>query len=146
VPRSICRTAIILVLEVLRSKSITVVGPSGVRLGIDKGVVAKGYQPDMFVLPADRANTSLPLALDPAHQSANRKLRGITVGSGTTVPGLMVCTQVQSGSDVLSGDGFAFGFGFGGGGRLGGGFGGGRGGGFRRFLLLDKPTLQALST
>jgi Ca-activated chloride channel family protein len=53
----------------------------------------------------------------------------------------MVCTPQQLGSDVF-GDRFGGG-GFGGGGFGGGGFGGR--GGFRRYLLLDEPTLQAVA-
>ncbi|MFQ5421573.1 MAG: hypothetical protein ACE5EY_14560, partial [Anaerolineae bacterium] len=45
------------------------------------------------------------------------------------------------GSDAFGG---RFGGGFGGGGFGGGGFGGG-GGGFRRFLIIDEPTLQAVA-
>lgn len=96
----------------------------------------KAYQPDIIVLLTDGANTQGPRPLDAAQQAAHRGVRVYTIGFGTTEPGPMVCDQQQLGTDALDG-------GFGGGGFGGGGFGGG--GGFRRFLLLDESTLQAVA-
>ena len=92
------------------------------------------YQPDIIVVLTDGANSRGPLPLDAAQQAADRQVRVYTIGFGTTNPEQMVCTQQQLGSDAFNG-------GFGGFG--GGSFGGG--GGFRRFLLLDEPTLQGMA-
>lgn len=120
------------------------VAPSSVNLGVIEGQdpsAEEGFQPDIIVLLTDGANTRGPRPIDAAQQAADRRLRVFTIGFGTTVPGPMVCTPAQLGVDVLGGGGF----GFGGGGGLGGGFGGGGGGRFRRFLLLDEPTLQGVA-
>jgi Ca-activated chloride channel homolog len=114
------------------------VAPSGLdlRTEVDQPLPADTfYQPDIIVLLTDGANSHGPLPLDTAQQAADRKVRVYTIGFGTTDPQQMVCTQQQLGSDVFNG-------GFGGFG--GGGFGGG-GGGFRRFLILDEPTLQGMA-
>jgi Ca-activated chloride channel family protein len=95
------------------------------------------YQPDIIVLLTDGANTQGPRPLDAAQQAADRGVRVYTIGFGTTNPGSMVCNRQQLGTDGLDG-------GFGGGGFGGGGLGGG-GGRFRRFLLLDESTLQAVA-
>ncbi len=94
------------------------------------------YQPDIIVVLTDGANSRGPLPLEAAEQAADRQVRVYTIGFGTTNPEQMVCTEQQLGSDAFSG-------GFGGGG--GGFFGGGGGGGFRRFLILDEPTLQGMA-
>jgi Ca-activated chloride channel family protein len=112
--------------------------PSGLNLrdeDTDPGPEDKAYQPDIIVLLTDGANTQGPRPLDAAQQAADRGLRVYTIGFGTTEPAPMVCTQQQLGTDALDG-------GFRGGGFGGGGFGGGR---FRRYLLLDEPTLQAVA-
>jgi Ca-activated chloride channel family protein len=49
----------------------------------------------------------------------------------------MVCTRAQLGADVFDEDGFGGGAGFGGGGPPAGGF--------RQFLVIDEPTLQAVA-
>lgn len=98
------------------------------------------YFPDIIVLLTDGANTRGPLPIDAARQAADRRLRVYTIGFGTTEFSEMVCTQEQLGSDAFGG-GFGGG-GFGGGGFGGGGFGGGR---WRRFLLLDEPTLRSVA-
>lgn len=114
------------------------VAPSAFDLSSQRDDLPPGYQPDIIVLLTDGANTRGPRPDHAAQKAADRRVRVFTVGFGTTVPGPMVCTPAQMGSDVF-GD-----FGFGGGGGLGGGFSGG-GGAFRRFLLLDEPTLQAVA-
>jgi Ca-activated chloride channel family protein len=93
------------------------------------------YLPDIIVLLTDGANSRGPLPLAAAEQAADRGLRVYTIGFGTTEVSDIVCSRQQLGSD-------AFGGGFGGG---FGGFGGGGGGNFRRFLLIDEPTLQAVA-
>jgi Ca-activated chloride channel family protein len=95
------------------------------------------YQPDIIVLLTDGANSQGPLPLDAAQQAADRQVRIYTIGFGTTNPEQMVCTPQQ-----LGGDAFNNGFGGGFGGGFSGGFGGG---GFRRFLILDEPTLQGMA-
>jgi Ca-activated chloride channel family protein len=123
------------------------VAPSGVNLraGLSDQEVAalenvEGlYQPDIIVLLTDGANSRGPLPLDAAQQAADRRVRVYTIGFGTTNPGEMSCTREQLGSDV---------FGRGGGGFPGGGFdrgGGGDGGNFRRFVVLDEPTLRGVA-
>lgn len=95
------------------------------------------YQPDIIVLLTDGANSQGPHPLDAAQQAADRGVRVYTIGFGTAEPGQMVCTSQQLGAADLSGGGFGGGFG-------GGGFGGG-GGSFRRFLVIDEPTLQGVA-
>lgn len=99
------------------------------------------YQPDIIVVLTDGANSRGPLPLDAAQQAADRAIRIYTIGFGTTNPDRMVCNPQQLGSDVFSG-------GFGGGGGFrddnnGGDFGGG--GRFRRYLILDEPTLEGMA-
>ena len=113
------------------------VDPSGVVISPNTGdtsLAGDFYQPDIIVLLTDGANTHGPLPLDAAQQAADRQVRVYTIGFGTTTPEPMVCTPQQSAGDPFS-DGF------------GGGFGGGLSGGgnFRRFLLLDEPTLQGIA-
>ncbi len=115
------------------------VAPSGfnLRTESDQGSLAEEeFLTDIIVLLTDGANTRGPRPIDAARQAADRQVRVFTIGFGTTVPSEMVCTRQQLGSDVFS-DGFP-------GGGFGGGFGGGRGN-FRRFLLLDEPTLRAVA-
>jgi Ca-activated chloride channel family protein len=119
------------------------VPPSGVQLSSGESPDApatESYLPDIIVLLTDGANTRGPQPLDAAQQAADRRIRVFTVGFGTTQPGPMVCTTQQLGSDALGGGDFGGGFGN----RFGGGFGGG-GRGFRRYLLLDEPTLQGVA-
>ncbi len=101
------------------------------------------YQPDIIVLLTDGANSQGPFPLDAAQQAVDRQVRVYTIGFGTTDPGEMVCTREQLGSDVFGrGGGFA-------GGGFPGGFdgtgGGGGGGGWRRFVVLDEPTLRGVA-
>jgi Ca-activated chloride channel family protein len=88
-------------------------------------------------LLTDGANSQGPHPVDAAQQAADRQVRVFTIGFGTADPREMSCTRQQLGSDV-------FGRGFGGGG-FGGGFSGGVGGDFRRFLVIDETTLQAVA-
>ncbi len=129
------------------------VAPSGVNLqaGEEAGsttlldeltVDETGYLPDIVVVLTDGANSQGPLPLDAAQQAADRRLRVYTVGFGTENPGEMLCTREQLGSDPF-GRGGGFGGGFGGG--MDGNFGGGGMGGFRRFLVLDEPTLRGVA-
>ena len=119
---------------------------SGVNLGADQpdespsllselDVEDVGYQPDIVVVLTDGANSNGMSPIDAAQQAADRRVRVYTIGFGTQNPGDIVCTREQLGSDV-----FGRGGGFG-----GGGFGGGGGGGFRRYLLLDEPTLRGVA-
>ena len=124
------------------------VAPSGVNLGSaadPNDPEASFFQPDIIVLLTDGANSRGPLPVDAAQQAVDRQVRVYTIGFGTTNPREMVCTQEQLGGDAFN-DSFGGGSGFGGGfGRgLGGGFGGGFGN-FRRFLILDEPTLQSVA-
>lgn len=89
----------------------------------------EGYQPDIIIVLTDGANGNGSLPLDAAQQAAGRRVRVYTVGFGTQDPGRMNCTRAQLGSDV-----------FGGGGNFGGGMGN-----FRRYLLLDEPTLRGVA-
>jgi Ca-activated chloride channel family protein len=91
----------------------------------------EAYQPDIIVLLTDGANSQGPNPLDAAQQATDRRVRIYTIGFGTTEPGRMVCTAQQLGSNIFEGS-------------FGGGFGGG-GGNFRRFLVIDEPTLQAVA-
>lgn len=113
----------------------TAVAPSGLNLRTaDNPPPANApYQPDIIVLLTDGANSQGPLPLDAARQAADRLVRVYTIGFGTSNPGQMICTQKQLGGDVFGG-GFSGGFG-----------GGGGGGNFRRFLVIDEPTLQAVA-
>jgi Ca-activated chloride channel family protein len=119
------------------------VAPSGLNLRADEpeSAPAEGlYQPDIIVLLTDGANSQGPRPLDAARQAADRRVRVYTIGFGTTSPGQMACTRAQLGSDAFRGGNF------GGGGFGGGSFGGfGGGGGFRRFLVIDEPTLRSVA-
>jgi Ca-activated chloride channel family protein len=115
------------------------VAQSGVNLqagAADDDAIAEasgeGYEPDIIVLLTDGANSQGPLPLDAAQQAADRSIRVYTIGFGTTDPGNLVCTREQLGSDL---------FRQGGGGFTGGGFDVG-GSGWRRFVVLDEPTLR----
>jgi Ca-activated chloride channel family protein len=94
----------------------------------DQAAGDEDYQPDIIVLLTDGANSRGPHPLDAAQQAADRRIRVYTIGFGTSEPGQIICSQQQVGSDTFSG-----------------GFGGGGGGGFRRFLVIDEPTLQAVA-
>lgn len=110
------------------------VAPSGVNIEAreDKpGLAEESYQPDIIVLLTDGANSQGPDPLDAAQEAAQRGVRIYTIGFGTLEPGPMVCSHHQLGTDSF-------------GGSFGGGFGGGSGG-FRRFLVIDEPTLQAMA-
>ena len=124
------------------------VAPSGVDLSSegDDPLVQDGfYQPDIIVVLTDGANSQGPLPLDAVQKASDRQVRVYTIGFGSTSPGQMVCTPEQLGSDAFGG-GFGGGGGGFGGGRGGfGGGGGGGGGGFRRYLMLDEPTLQGMA-
>ena len=114
------------------------VARSGVNLDTEDGsldIEEQIYQPDIIVLLTDGANSQGPLPVDAAQQAADRQVRVYTIGFGTSDPIEMVCTQQQLGSD-------AFGNGFGS--SFGSGFGGGFGG-FRRYLVIDEPTLQSVA-
>jgi Ca-activated chloride channel family protein len=116
------------------------VARSGVDLGAEGGspVFEDGFfLPDIIVLLTDGANSRGPDPVFAALQAADRGLRVYTIGFGTTEPTEMVCTASQLGGDLFDDD-----FGFGG---FGGGSFGGFGGGFRRFLLLDEPTLMTIA-
>lgn len=97
------------------------------------------FEPDIIVLLTDGANSQGIDPLSGALAAANRNVRVYTIGFGTSEMTDMVCSSQQIGSDAFNG-----GFGFGGGG-FGGGFGGG-GGDFRRYLVIDEPTLEAIAT
>ena len=116
------------------------VTPSGVNLSSESDetpLQVDFYQPDIIVLLTDGANSQGPLPIDAARQAADRRVRIYTIGFGTTNPVQMVCTPEQLGSDALRG-GFRDRF---------GGFGGafGVGGRFRRYLMLDEPTLREMA-
>jgi Ca-activated chloride channel family protein len=113
---------------------------SGVDLGAEGGSAAFEagfFLPDIIVQLTDGANSRGPDPIFAALQAADRGLRVYTIGFGTTEPTEMVCTASQLGGDLFDDE-----FGFGG---FGGGSFGGFGGGFRRFLLLDEPTLMAIA-
>jgi Ca-activated chloride channel family protein len=116
--------------------------PSGftIQTDNDQSTGDEAYQPDIIVLLTDGANTQGPQPLDTAQEAADRGVRVYTIGFGTREPGPMVCTQRQLGTDIFGGDDR-----FGGSGGFGGFRGGGGGGGFRQFLLIDEPTLQAMA-
>jgi len=114
------------------------VAPSGLYLGLDESEAGQGnpvFQPDIIVLLTDGANTHGQLPLEVAQQAADRQVRVYTIGFGTTELSEMVCSRQQLGIDIIGND-FNSGFigGFGSGGRD-----------FRRFLLLDEPTLQGMA-
>jgi len=114
------------------------VAPSGVDLSSENQGTNTGnptYQPEIIVLLTDGANTHGPFPLDAAQNAADRQVRIYTIGFGTTEFSEMVCSQAQLGSDFFGND---FGSGF------FGGFGGG-GRNFRRYLLLDEPTLRGIA-
>lgn len=120
----------------------TAVDPSGVDLSsqpIPQELDNLVYQPDIIVLLTDGANSQGPLPLDAARVAAQRQVRVYTIGFGTSEPTDMICNAQQLGGD-------AFGGGFGNGGNFGG-FGGGFGGAgdFRRFLVIDEPTLRGVA-
>ncbi|MDT8304394.1 MAG: VWA domain-containing protein [Anaerolineae bacterium] len=113
------------------------IAPSGLNLhgGEINPAPDAGYQPDVIVLLTDGAISRGPRSLDSVLQAADRRIRIYTIGFGTEDPGRMVCTRAQMGGDAYGG-GFGGGFG-------GGSFGGG--GNFRRFLVIDEETLQAVA-
>jgi Ca-activated chloride channel family protein len=113
------------------------VAPSGVNLtgeAQESDIENHSYQPDIIVLLTDGANTHGPLPLDVAQNAAERQVRVYTIGFGTTEFSEMVCSQQQLGSDAFGDFGSGFFGGFGGGGRN-----------FRRYLLLDEPTLRGIA-
>ena len=120
------------------------VAPSGLNLLLgegESGPAAGFYQPDIIVLLTDGANSTGPRPVDAARQAADRLIRVYTIGFGTDELPEMVCSQEQLGPDS-----FGRGFGSGQGGGFGGGFGGGSGGrDFRRFIVIDEETLQAVA-
>lgn len=93
------------------------------------------FQPDIIVLLTDGANSQGPLPLDAAQQAADRGVRVYTIGFGTINPGQLVCTREQLGGDLFRR----------GGGNFPGGFTGGGGGDWRRFVVLDEPTLRGVA-
>jgi len=123
------------------------VAPSGLNLRpVEPGAAPAEelYQPDIIVLLTDGANSQGPRPLDAAQQAADRQVRVYTIGFGTTNPRQMACSRAQLGSDAFRGGGNFGGGGFGG--NFGGDpFGGPGGGGFRRFLVIDEPTLKAVA-
>ena len=72
--------------------------------------------------------------VEAAEVAAERGVRIYTIGFGTTNPTAMVCTREQLGADVFTENPFT-----------GGGGGVPPGGGFRQFLVIDEPTLQAVA-
>ena len=126
------------------------VAPSGVNLRAGEGEAGGSgddssldganelYQPDIIVLLTDGANSQGPLPLDAAQQAGDRQVRVYTIGFGTTDPGDLVCTREQLGGDI-----FRRGGAFPGGGRFRDSFG--AGGDFRRFVVLDEPTLRGMA-
>lgn len=118
----------------------TAVAPSGLNLQVEDSELDPNpnqpYQPDIIVLLTDGANSQGPLPIDAAQQAVDRRVRIYTIGFGTEDPGQMVCTQRQLGSDAFEGGFGRFG---------GGGFGGGGGGNFRRYVVIDEETLQAVA-
>ncbi len=96
------------------------------------------YVPDIIVLLTDGANSQGVNPIRAAEFAADRRVRIYTIGFGTDDPIDMVCTPQQLGSDAFNG-------GFGGAGFGGGGGGGRNFDGFRRFLVIDEPTLQGIA-
>ncbi len=82
---------------------------------------------DIVVLLTDGANTRGVLPMDAAAVAAKRGVRVYTVGFGTAEPTRMVCTPDQLGADAYA---------------EGGPYGGGN---VAQFLVVDEPTLQAVS-
>ncbi len=110
----------------------TDVAPSGLNLSAEQpgsGLEGEEYLPDIIVLLTDGANTRGPRPIDAAQQAADRQVRVYTIGFGTTEPKELVCSAEQLGTDAFR-EGF------------GGGFVTSN---FRRFLVLDEPTLQAVA-
>jgi Ca-activated chloride channel family protein len=103
-----------------------------------------GYVPDIVVLLTDGASNRGIEPLDAVPYAVERRVRVFTIGFGTTTPAPLSCTRAQLGGDFANRFGRRGG-GFGGGGFGGGGFGGGGFGGFRRALIADAPTLQAVA-
>lgn len=108
----------------------------------DSLLASDEYVPDIIVLLTDGANSQGVNPIRAAEFAADRRVRVYTIGFGTDDPIDMVCTPQQLGSDA-----FNFNGGFGGAGFGGSGFGGGGGNfdGFRRFLVIDEPTLQGIA-
>jgi Ca-activated chloride channel family protein len=119
------------------------VAPSGLNLRTEENPIEGDeavYLPEIIVLLTDGANSQGPRPLAAAQQAADRGLRVYTIGFGTTELSAMVCSREQLGSNIFGPGGIGGGFG------SGGGFSGGGGGGnFRRFLVIDEPTLQAVA-
>ncbi len=99
----------------------------------EPGPAGEAYQPDIIVVLTDGANSQGPHPLEAARQAAARGVRVYTIGFGTAEPGQMVCNPQQLGADIYGG-GFSGGFG-----------GGGGGGSFRRYLVIDEPTLETMA-
>jgi Ca-activated chloride channel homolog len=97
-----------------------------------------GYVPDIIVLLTDGANNRGIEPLDAVPYAVERRVRVFPIGFGTVNPAPPSCTRAQLGGEVFDSGGFGGGSGF------GGGFGGGSGG-FRRALVADTPTLQAVA-
>ncbi len=95
-----------------------------------------GYVPDIVVLLTDGASNRGIEPLDAVPYAVERRVRVFTIGFGTTTPAPPSCTREQLGGEIFDPNRF--------GGR-GGGFPGGGPGGFRRFLVADAPTLQAVA-
>lgn len=108
-------------------------GQEGANRGFGSDKLVEFYQPDIIVLLTDGANSRGPLPIDAAQQAADRDVRIYTIGFGTVNPGSMSCTREQLGGDVFWGGGFS------------GGFDGGVDGGFRRYIVLDEPTLRQVA-
>jgi Ca-activated chloride channel homolog len=100
---------------------------------------ASGYVPDIIVLLTDGASNRGIEPLNAVPYAVARRVRVYTIGFGTTTPAPLSCTREQLGGDAFDPNGF----GRGGGGGFGGGFGGG---GFRRALVADVSTLQAVAS
>lgn len=101
---------------------------------------ANGYVPDIIVLLTDGANNRGIEPLDAVPYAVERRVRVFPIGFGTVNPAPPSCTRAQLGGQVFGSGGFG-----GGGSGFGGGFGGGGSGGFRRALVADAPTLQAVA-
>ena len=116
------------------------VDPSGLDLGDEKSrsipTEEVEHQPDIIVLLTDGANTMGANPLDAAQQAADRGVRVYTIGFGTTNPGRTVCSREQMDGDAYDDNFSGFGGSFG---------GGGDSNRFRRYLLLDEPTLQDMA-